>query len=104
MVVRISGKFAYEGKEDTIAILKVFLAGTLPTANLTARVSVSGNETFITVNDLWLASNPIDVFTNITLKPKLGKNGKPLRARLVLRDKYNRDFRTETLTWPYLGG
>lgn len=104
MDVRVSGTLTYEGKEHTIAILKVFLKGTQPATDLLARVRVSSGDSLVTVNDLWIASNPINVFLNLTLKPTLGKKGKPLRARLVLRDKYNRDFLTEPVRFPYLGG
>jgi hypothetical protein len=103
MDVRISGKFAYQGKEDTIAILKIFLEGTTPCNNLMAHVTPLHGERPLQMNNVWLNATPLDVFTNITVKPRIGKRGKPLRARLILRDKYNRDFRTDPLQWPYLG-
>lgn len=48
MSARISGRFTYEGKEETIIVLKVFLEGTEPTRNLMAKVRTADTDTFNT--------------------------------------------------------
>lgn len=109
MTVGIGGHFTYDGAESLI-VLKAFLEGSDSPQNMIAKVTPKGfyripmgtrpitnRSTFV------LPSNSAtEVFiTLLDVTPILGTPGQPLRRRLILRDKYNRDFPVGPIEFVY---
>jgi hypothetical protein len=101
--VRAGGTFTYEGS-GVLTVLQAFLKGTHPITDMMVQVETSdGLGKTVSVPCLDLSAHiPVRAFINLRLTPALGIWGKSLRTRLVLRDKYNRDYDFEVIL-PYIG-
>jgi len=104
MDVRLSGTFTYDGPGELI-ILKAFLQGTHPTTDIMATVDAAdGSGRSETVPQLWLeAGVALRAFIWMRLKPVVGTPGKPLRRKVVFRDKFTRDFVIGPIDFPCIG-
>lgn len=102
MEVRAGGTFTYDGI-GTLTVLKAFLKGTQPTTDMMVLV-VAPDGRAVPVPHLELPAHiPVQAFINLRLAPVLGTRGKPLRSRVMFRDKYNRDYPLERTDFPYIG-
>lgn len=116
--VRAGGTFTYEGT-GTLPVIKAFLKGTEPTTDMMALqnyLDSSGGRVPVHQLDLdahvavrafvSLRLKPVrgivQTLMNLRLKPVSGTKGKPLKSRLVFRDKYNRDYAFRVIL-PYTG-
>ena len=104
MNVSIGGTFTYEAHSDLI-VFQAFLKGTKPNTDLMPQVEASdGSGRMITVSDLWLRSLLAHkVYIHMHLTPIVGEVGKPLRRKLILRDKYLRDFEVGPIEFRFAG-
>jgi hypothetical protein len=104
MSVWIGGTFTYDGPGELV-ILKVYLKGTQPINNMVVQVEpADGSGRMIRVSQLWLpAALSQRTFMNLYLMPVLGIPGTPLRRKLVLHDKFDRDFLIGPIEFPYAG-
>jgi hypothetical protein len=104
MNVRIGGTFTYDGSGELI-VLRAFLRGTQPTTDMMAQVENDGGTGMsMSSSELWLRSGLSQrALISLYLQPLLGTPGKPLRARLVFHDKFNRDFVIDAVEFPYIG-
>lgn len=102
--VRIGGTFTYDGSGELV-VLKAFLKGTQPTTDMIARMDMTNAFGKIeTVPELWLSGGRSQrAFISLRLTPVVGTPGKPMRRKLVLRDKLNRDFLIDPIDFPYIG-
>ncbi len=103
MEVRAGGTFTYEGT-GTLTVLKAFLEGTQSVTDMMVLVVTSdGLGRSVSVPRLHLDAHiPVQAFINLRLTPVRGIRGRPLRSRLVFRDKFNRDYAFE-VNLPYIG-
>ena len=105
MRLGIGGHFTYDGP-DNLIVLKAYLEGSDSRQKMIARVTprsfssvprLGGNpnsqrSTFV------LSRTVTEIFiTLLDVTPILGTPGKSLRTRLILRDKFNRDFPVEPM-------
>lgn len=100
--IRAGGMFTYEGKGKLI-IRKAYLEGMQPPTEMSVQVVTPfevRNET--SGRELSLSRTSVCAILNVRLTPARGTCGEPLRLRLVLRDKYNRDFRLDSVDFPYI--
>jgi len=104
MEVRLGGTFTYDRPEELI-ILKAFVKRTHPTTDMMVILrSRDGSGGGMTGSELWLHGRIAErAIIHIRLAPALGTPGKPLRCRVVLRDKFTRDFIIGPLELPYIG-
>lgn len=101
--LRAGGTFTYEGEGD-LTILRAWLTGTQPTTDFMVNMAPDGSGRTNTEDVLWLqAGTPVRAFIYLNLTPMRGTLGKPLRGRLIFRDKYNRDYALRTMEFPYTG-
>lgn len=107
MNVRVGGTFTYD-ESGELFVLKGYLKGTQPTIDWIVQVpplegSPPGSR-MISVSELLLPPRLSQrTFIAMVLTPVLGTPGKPLRRKLVLRDKYNREFMVGPIEFPYTG-
>jgi len=104
MSVRIGGTFTYDGS-GTLVVLKAYLKGTEPTTDMVVQVEgPDGSPGMIPASELWLPAGLSQrTFMNLYLKPALGIPGKPFRRKLVLLDKFTREFPIGPIELPYAG-
>jgi hypothetical protein len=104
MNARIGGTFTYDAPGELV-ILKAFLTGTEPTTDMTVQTEAfDGSGRMVTTSELWLNGGASQrTFIHMRLRPALGKPGRPVRRKLVLIDKFNRDFHVGPINFPYIG-
>jgi hypothetical protein len=102
--VQLGGTFTYDGPEEVI-ILKAFMKGTHPTTDILAILrSRDGSDRGTTARELWLHGGVAErAIVHLRLSPLIGTPGKPLRRRVVLHDKFARDFVIGPIEFPYIG-
>ena len=105
MNLRLGGTFTYDLSGERLVLLQAYLKGTRPVTDLTVQTdSPDGTSRTVTTSQLWLEGHtPERTFMHLHLKPVLGKLGKPLRRKLILRDKFNREFSVGPIDFPYIG-
>jgi hypothetical protein len=103
MEVRAGGTFTYEGT-GSLTVLKGFLKGTQPITDMMVLQETSGGLGGpVSVGQLDLEAHvPVRALINMRVTPVRGTRGKPLRSRLIFRDKYNRDYKFD-VNLPYIG-
>lgn len=102
MNLRLGGSFAYTGA-GYVHILKLFLKGTKPLNDLLLTLEVDGGGHMIQVKDIHLSDTSYRMFADLRLTPVIGTPGKPLRATLIVHDKFAKDFEVGTFDFPYIG-
>ena len=104
MNVRLGGTFTYDELSDLI-VLRVYLQKTRPTTDLLVKTeALDGSGRMVAAAELWLQSRCSQrAFLHMNLTPVLGTPGKPLRCKLVLLDKFNREFFVGPIEFPYIG-
>ena len=101
MNLRLGGSFAYTGAGN-VHIMKIFLKGTKPLNDLLLMLETDGGRT-IQTKDVHLSDTSYRMFANLRLTPVIGTPGKPLRATLIVHDKFAKDFEVGTFDFPYIG-
>jgi hypothetical protein len=101
---RAGGIFTYDGP-GALLVTKAFLEGTTPTTDMVVQVlTADGRGPTVTVRTLELRAHiPVRALITLWLTPLHATLGEPLRARLILRDNYNRDYEIAGVEWPWIG-
>lgn len=104
MSVTLGGTLTYEG-EGALTVLKAFPKGTQPVTDMAAQVTVwAPGPQWASIPEIHLEGQPaLRVFLLMNLRPSIGRPGRALRSRVVLRDKYNRDFPVGPVEFQYRG-
>ena len=102
MSVSVAGTFSYDGKKE-LHVIQMYLKGTRPLNNLNVQLCNMMIERPLSLKDFHLGDDPCTIYTNLQLAPVIGKRGEPLRAKLILRDKFNREYSAGTLDFPFMG-
>ncbi len=102
--LRANGTFTYDGV-DTLIVANAFIKGTKPNSRMNAQVLThDGLGPTVWVNSLTLHGHtPVRALIDLCLPPVQARRGRPLRARLVLRDTYNREHCLDPVDWPWIG-
>ncbi|MFZ0803007.1 MAG: hypothetical protein WAN70_12660 [Terriglobales bacterium] len=104
MNLRLGGTFSYKG-QGNVHILKMFLKGTKPLDDLLLQIEdrrVDNN--MIQTDQLSLSETTSEkAFTDFRLTPALGEPGKPLRAKLIVHDRFAEDFVVGEFEFRYIG-
>lgn len=101
---RAGGIFTYDGPRPLL-ITKAFLEGTTPTNDMMVQILTGdGLGDSVWVKTLELRPHvPVRALIYLWLTPLKATRGEPLRARLMLRDNYNRDHEVAGVEWPWIG-
>jgi hypothetical protein len=104
MNLRLGGTFSYKGPGN-VQILKMFLHGTKPLDDLYLQVDIGrGGDNLIQTDELILSETSSHrAFTDMRLTPVLGDPGKPLRAKLIVHDRFADDFVVGEFEFRYIG-
>jgi hypothetical protein len=99
--LRLGGTFTNAGASG-VRIMKIFLKGTKQVGDMMARTYQNPGPAPLTYFDL-PSHLAVQKLINVRLVPAKGSTGKPLKAKIVLRDTYNEDYPLDPVELPYIG-
>jgi len=99
--LRLGGTFT-NASASGVRIMKIFLKGTKQVGDILMYSTPGAGRAAVTYVDL-PAHMPIQAFISVRLAPARGKTGKPLNAKILLRDTYNEDYPLDPVELPYIG-